>query len=117
MILEFKNTLIKYERDYEVERDSGELIDGRWQDTKENFTTPLILIPANKEEINDSENGGYTTQWKKVMIRNNNPDQIGKNDIITDSEGKKYEVRERVNWADYADFKSFLAKKVVVEEE
>ncbi|MCF8020869.1 MAG: hypothetical protein K9L62_15935 [Vallitaleaceae bacterium] len=112
----FSGVIAKYEREYTIERQvDGQLVDGRWETgTPEQFLSRLILLPANSEEIEDYEGGGYTTQWKKILQRENVANQLKKNDIIIDSEGERYEVRDRTSWLGYSDFTSWLSKKVVV---
>lgn len=111
----FSHILRRYEKEYEIERDGGSLIDGRWVDDDSTFFTDLTVMPYNPEEDVEYEGGSYERQWKKVFIRENNPNQIQKNDIIVVSEDDKYEIKERTSWLDFADFQSWIARKIVVE--
>jgi len=113
----FSHIIRKYELELKVVRHpDSQLVDGRVQEgTPIEFYLDMIILPANAEEIEEEESGGYTTQWKSIIVRDGQDYSLEKNDIVFDTEGERYEIRERTSWKDYADFTSWLAKKVVVE--
>jgi hypothetical protein len=118
MKLNFSHVLTKYEKGYEVTRTPDEqIINGRVvEGTPITETLKLIMFPLRPEQINDYEGGAYTTQDRKIYQREGSIMPLKEHDIIYDSRNdKNYEVREKTSWLDFADFSTFVAKKVVVE--
>lgn len=118
MKLNFSHVLVKYEKEYEVERTPDEqIVDGRVvEGSPRTETLSLILFPLRPEQIQDYEGGSYTAQDRKVYQREGSIMPLKEHDIITDiRNGEDYEVREKTSWLDFSDFSTFVAKKVVIE--
>lgn len=118
MKMSFGRVLRKYEREFEVTRNPDEdLVDGRVvEGTPTVETLKLIVFPLTPERLQDYEGGTYTTQDRKIYQREGSVMPLTDNDIIYDYRyDAHYEIRERTPWLDFADFSTFIAKKVVVE--
>lgn len=129
MKLRFSHILRKYEKEVTLKKDTSSLSNGRLQQTNNEYIVKLTLIPLTPDRINEYEGGNYTTQDKKGLTREgligekiveggDNVEEeveLKNNDIIVEDDGTKYEIREDTPWTDFADFTTFVAKKVVVE--
>jgi len=119
----------KRERQVELTKNPNEkLVNGRVQEgTPETYTISVAVFPMTSEMIQDYEGGNYTTQDKKVYVRENleasdgTAVQVENNDVLTidddvlTTDDDDYEIRENTPWTDHSDFKTFVAKKKVVE--
>lgn len=114
----FGHVLIKYEKSYQVVRTPNEeLVNGRVVENSpitENLD--LVVLPLRPKQLQEYEGGTYTTQDKKVYQREGSIMPLKEHDVILDNKtDEKYEIREKTPWLDFADFSTFVAKRVVVE--
>lgn len=119
MQLKFSHVLRKYEKTYTVKRQvEGEMVGGRYEEgTPITFDIKLIIFPIQPEQLQDYEGGTYTTQDRKVYARIDQDNQLKHNDVILSSGNNGYEMRESTPWENFADFGTWLAKKVVVKDD
>jgi len=118
MKLNFSHVLVKYEKSYEITRTPGEeIVNGRViEGTPTIETINVILFPIRAEQIQDYEGGVYTTQDRKIYQREGSILPLKEHDVIYDSKtDSNYEIREKTPWLDFADFSTFIAKKVVIK--
>lgn len=120
MRMSFGRVIRKYERDFEVTRNpDASIVDGRLSKGNSRVEIlPLALFPLRSEQLQDYESGTYTTQDRKIYQREGSIMSLQENDVVYDSRnGSYYEIRELTSWEAYADFSTFIAKKVVVEND
>jgi len=121
MKMSFSRVLRKYERTYNVTRyPDKELVDGRVvENTPTENSVSLIVFPLRPEQLQAYEGGTYTTQDRKIYQREDTEDmKLDVDDVIYDDlYDNHYEIREKAPWLDFADFSTFIAKKVVVEND
>lgn len=128
----FAYVLRKREKEVTVKRNksNAQLVNGRLEESESdnNYITNLTVLPIRSKDIEEYEGGNYTKQDRKIYARENleaehiidNGDNqivdfsLKENDIIITNDGN-YEIREKADWTDFADFETFIAKKVVVE--
>lgn len=113
--MRFGHILRKREVAVTLTRENESLNNGRLQSSEPTtYNIDLVVLPLTAEDIEQYEGGTYSTQDKKIFAREDLDVIPQKGDIITHN-NEDYEIRERTSWLDYADFETFVAKKVVVE--
>lgn len=89
----------------------GGYVDGIWQDPTETETTKFgVLLHLSYEDVQKLTGGEYTTQDKKLIVKDDVSIKI--NDILVD-DGNEYEVEKELDQSFHGKIKSYVCPKVV----
>ncbi|ABR46652.1 hypothetical protein Amet_4357 [Alkaliphilus metalliredigens QYMF] len=120
-MMDFTRIIQRWEKQISVQQKTGQYIRGKWTEgISEVRHFRGTFLPMSDREIRYSEGGSYTTQDKKLYVKEKLKDMQGnelllkKGDIIIDYDGE-YEIDRELEAPEVVNYKKYMTKKKVVK--